>query len=416
MAITTRLTDAALRGLKPKDKPYKQSDERGMYAHVQPNGGKYFRLNYRHGGKSKTLALGTYPEISLALARIKREEARALITKGIDPAALKAAGKSVNNTFETIASEWLEGMSKAKNAKGWVPEHFVRQVARLEQHVYPVLGHRPVAGITPMEILDLCKSIGTKEVRGKKTLETANRVLILIKQVFVFAKIQGKVAVNPTDDLAQALPSAEEKHHPAVTKPTELADLLKSLYGYTGSPIVQAALKLAPLVFVRPGELRHAKWSDIDLDAREWRFKVSKKKKEKEANHVVPLSTQAIEILSALRPLTGKSEYVFSGARSNTRPMSDNAVLAAMRRLEIPKEVMTGHGFRATARTLLDEVLRERVDLLEHQLAHTVRDANGTAYNRTTHLPERHRMMQRWADYLDALRTGGNVLVFQKVA
>jgi integrase len=264
------------------------------------------------------------------------------------------------------------------NAKGWVPEHHSRQVSRLQQHVYPTLGPKTARDITPLEVLDVCRIVTTKEARGRKTVETAHRVLTLIKQVFRYAKITGKVTSNPADDLAQALPSAEVNHHPAVTKPQDLANLLIALHGYQGSIVVCAALKLAPLVFLRPGELRHAKWSDIDLEAKEWRFKVTKTK----VDHVVPLSSQAVEILSTLHPFTGSLEFVFPSMLSLNRPMSDNTILAAMRRLGIPKEEMTGHGFRATARTILDEVLNERVDLIEHQLAHAVRDANGRAYNR----------------------------------
>jgi integrase len=412
-----RLIDSELRSAQPKAKPYNLADARGLYVRIEPNGSKYFRFNCRFNGKQKTLAFGVYPETTLATARRRLDEARELIRKGIDPKPSKAVIASLkpNNpaTFQAVAQEWLNGMRKAENDKGWVEAHHVRQVARLEQHAYPSLGNRPIGEITPLEILNVCKGVAANEARGSLTIETANRVLTLIKQVFRHAKIHGLVMSNPADDLAQALPSAKEKHHPAVTTPKELADLLRALHGYSGSPIVQAALKIAPLVFVRPGELRHAKWADIDLEAKEWRFKVTKT----DTDHIVPLATQTIDILQALKPLTGHSEYVLHSALSASRPMSDNTVLAAMRRMGIPKDVMTGHGFRATARTILDEVLGEKPEYIEHQLAHAVRDANGRAYNRTSHLAERHLMMQRWADYLDVLRVGGNVVpLIKKVA
>jgi integrase len=410
MATTNKLNDKTIQNAKPKAKDYKLADGRGLYLFVTQAGGKYWRLKFRIADKEKRLSLGAYPAVGLKDARLKAEEARSQLSKGVDPSATKTLEAQ---TFQRVADEWLAGMRKSpSNDLGWEPNHYVRQVARLQQLVYPSLGGKHIADITPLLILDLCKTIGQRLNRdGAPTVETANRVLILIGQVFRYAKINGLVPSNPADGLSHALPKAQEKHHAAVTNPVELGGLLRSLHGYSGYPIVEAALKLAPLVFVRPGELRQARWSDIDFDNKQWSFKASKTKPEL----IVPLATQAVEILQTLHPITGGEAYVFPSARAGDRPMSDNAILAALRRMGIGREVASGHGFRATARTLLDEVLGFRIELIEHQLAHGVKDSLGRAYNRTSFLEDRRVMMQRWADYLDSLRTG-NVIQFPRVA
>jgi len=392
------LTDTACKKAKPTGKRMRLYDTGGMYLEIAPAGGKWWRLKYRVAKKEKLLSLGTYPEITLAEAREKRDEARKLLRDGIDPSAHRKALRASHataglNTLKAIAEEWL-----AKFEGTWAPSHTRGVKGRLQNDAYPWIGSRPIAEITPPEVLAVLRRI---EARGR--LETAHRVRIHLSMVFRFAIATGRAERDPTADLRGALPAAKAKHMAAVTEPTKLADLLRTIWGYQeGTPIVSAALKLAPLLFVRPGELRTARWADIDLAKAEWRFTATKTK----TPHIVPLAKQAVAILRELRPLTGLCPYVFPSQRSRDRPMSDAAVNAALRRLDIAKATASGHGFRATARTLLDEVLGYRVDLIEAQLAHAVRDPNGRAYNRTAFLPERKAMMQRWADYLGTLAAG----------
>lgn len=388
------ITDTAIRAAKPAEKPYKLSDERGLYLLINA-AGKYWRLDYRFDAKRKTLALGVYPDVSLRFARERRDEARQLLAAGVDPGENKKAVKAAkqeraSNSFEVIAREWFDRMSVR-----WVDSHGGRIIRRLERDVFPWIGDRPIAELTAPELLSVARRI-----EGRGAIETAHRALQNCGQVLRYAVATGRAERDPTGDLRGALPPAKGKHFAAVTDPTKVAELLRALDGYEGTFAVSCALRLAPLVFVRPGELRKAEWSDIDLDAAQWRYRVTKTN----SDHVVPLSTQALSILQELRALTGDGRYVFPGARTSARPMSDNAILAAMRRLGIPKEEMSGHGFRAMARTILDEVLGFRPDFIEHQLAHAVRDPNGRAYNRTAHLAERARMMQAWSDHLDKLK------------
>lgn len=402
--LVTPLTDAQVKNAKLKDKAYKLSDGGGLYLEVMPTGSKLWRFKFkRTNGKESRLAFGAYPEVNLAEAREKRAAARKLANQGIDLAdhrnAQKAAKASQTaNTFEAVALEWL-----AKCKDGWAPSHYIKIAKRLENDVFPYLGSRPIAGITAPDLLAIIRRI---ESRG--VLETAHRALANCGQIFRYAVATGRAERDPSGDLRGALPSVKSRrtHFAAVTEPKEVAGLLLALDGYQGTPTVRAALRLAPLVFVRPGELRAAQWADIDLDGAEWRYTVTKTK----TQHIVPLSIQAVAILRELHPLTGAGRYVFPSPRTEERPMSDNAVLSAMRRMGIGKEEMTGHGFRAMARTILDEVLGFRPDHIEHQLAHAVRDPLGRAYNRTTHLEERSVMMQAWADYLDSLKQGGNLI------
>lgn len=400
--IIEPLKDLQVKNAKPKDKPYKLADGGGLYLLVTPAGGKGWRLKYLYRGKEKLISLGTYPEVGLQEARKRRDSNKELLSDGIDPSDNRKAKKLVGleqaaNSFEVIAREWL---SRAEN--GWVKSHHAKIVARFEKDIFPYLGKKPITAITAPDLLSVVRKI---ESRG--VLETAHRALSNCGQVFRYAVATGRTERDPTADLRGALPSVNSRrtHFAAITEPKEVGNLLRSLYGYDGSPTVCAALRLAPLVFVRPGELRAAEWAHIDLDNAEWRYTVTKTN----TPHIVPLSAQAVEILKELQPLTGDGRYVFPSPRSKSRPMSDNAILSAMRRMDISKDVMSGHGFRAMARTILDEVLGERVDLIEHQLAHAVRDPNGRAYNRTSHLPERKKMMQRWADYLDTLRNSAEV-------
>ncbi len=390
------LTDPDLRTAKPGVKARRLSDEKGLYIEVAPSGGKCWRLKYRFGGKEKRLALGVYPAVTLKEARKKRDEARSLLAQGVDPGehrkAVKAARvESAGNSFEVLAREWL-----AKYGPTFAPQHAQRVTRLFERDLFPWMGEKPIIGITPSELLTTLRRI---ERRG--ALDTAHRARQTCGQVFRYAIATGRANTDPSRDLLGALPPAKGSHFAATLDPHRLGQILQAMHGYEGTLIVSAALRLAPMLFVRPGELRRAEWSGIDLDAAEWRYRVTKTC----VDHLVPLPKQAVAILSELQPFTGSGRYVFPGARSASRPMSDNAVLAAMRRLGIDKEEMTGHGFRAVARTILDETLGFRADFIEHQLAHAVRDPNGRAYNRTAHLLERRNMMQVWADYLEALPT-----------
>lgn len=375
-----------------------------MYLEISPTGGKWWRLKYRHGGKEKRLSLGTYPDTSLAAARDKRDNARKLLAAGVDPGehrkAEKAAGiEKSANSFEVVAREWF-----GKQKPGWVDGHANKVLMRLENDVFPWLGARPIADVTAKELLATINRIVD---RG--AVDSAHRALQNCGQIFRYAIITGRAERNPAADLRGALPSPKESHLAAITDPDKIGGLLRSMDDYTGAFVTKCALRLAPLVFVRPGELRHAEWEEINLDKAEWNIPAAKMKM-REA-HLVPLSKQAVSILSELHPLTGRGKYVFPSARGDKRPMSDNAILSALRRMGFEKDEMSGHGFRAMARTIMDETLHVRPDFIEHQLAHAVRDPNGRAYNRTAHLAERRKMMQMWADYLDSLRNSAGKVV-----
>lgn len=395
------LTDTTIRNAKPGKKAIRLYDERGLYLEISPAGGKWWRLKYRFDGKEKRISLGVYPDVSLKDARDRRDEARKLLANGIDPSENRKAAKSSRmertaNSFEVVAREWF-----AKYSQTWAKNHSYRIIRRFERDIFPWIGGRPIAEINAPELLAVVRRI---ENRG--ALETAHRSLASCGQVFRYAIATGRAERDPSGDLRGALPPVKGAHFAATTEPKRVGEILRALDGYEGTLTVRYALRLAPLVFVRPGELRNAQWADINFETAEWRYLVSKTN----TQHIVPLARQAIEILSELQPLTGSSRYVFPSARSFTRPMSDNAILAAMRRLGIEKDEMSGHGFRAVARTILDEVLGIRPDFIEHQLAHAVRDPNGRAYNRTAHLPERRKMMQQWADYLDKLKAGAGII------
>jgi integrase len=400
------LTDTAIRKVKAMGKRVRLYDGAGLYLEVVPAGGRWWRLKYRFAGKEKLLSLGVYPEVRLADARVRCAEARKLLADGIDPSVHRRAQRAARtekaaNTFEVVAREWFE-----KNSPTWAPSHATRVLRRLERDVFPYIGGRPIGELAPPEVLRVLQRIENRNV-----LETAHRVRTDIGAVFRYAIATGRADRDAAADLRGALKPTNPEHFAAVTDPDALGELLRALWGYQdGTPVVVAALKLAPMLFVRPGELRSAKWADIDLDAGEWKFTASKTK----TPHLVPLAPQAVAILRELQPLTGRGPYVFPSARSNQRPMSNNAVTAALRRMGIERAVTCGHGFRATARTLLDEVLGYRVDLIEAQLAHAVKDANGRAYNRTSFLAERRKMMQGWADYLDKLRASVKVIPFKQ--
>lgn len=402
------LTPSAVQNAKPQTKAYKLTDERGMYLLVQPNGSRWWRVDYRRpgSGKRNTLSLGTYPDVSLKRAREKREEARKLLADGIDPGAKRQAERTANpDTFEAIAREWL-AQTEAKRVA--TTNATIKE--RMEADLLPYIGLRPINDIKAPELLAALRRV---EARG--SLIVAKRLRQIAGQVFRYAVATGRAERDPSGDLRGALRSpGAERHHAALTSPADVGELLRAIDGYTGSPITRAALVLSPLLFVRPGELRAAEWTEFDLDANEWRIPAAKMKMR--TAHIVPLSTQAVGILRDLYPLTGgviagkpdAPRYVFPGARSRLRPMSNNTVNASLRRIGYTGEQMTAHGFRATARTLLAE-LGWMPDAIERQLAHKASGPLGAAYDRAQFLTERRKMMQAWANYLDGLRTGVSV-------
>ena len=386
---------------KSKEKEYKLTDGGGLYLLVTPSGGKLWRLKYRFEGREKKLALGAFPEISLSAARQKREEAKGQIAQGVDPGAArkekKAAELREQETFETVAREWHKQFQSK-----WAPKTAKAILKMLANNVFREIGDKPISLVDAPMLLNVLRRI---EARGANY--TAHRVRGLCGQVFRYAVATGRTERDPSGDLKGALSPIKTTHRAATTDPKEVAPLLRMLYSYQGSMVVRCALRLLPLLFVRPGELRTMQWADVDLGKCEWSFMVNKTK----TPHIVPLAKQAMTILREIHPVTGNSVYVFPSARGNSRPMSDMAMNAALRRMGIDtKTEITGHGFRALARTILDEVLGFRPDFIEHQLAHAVRDPLGRAYNRTSHLKERKEMMQVWANYLDKLKAGAVIL------
>jgi len=384
----------------------KYSDGGGMYLLVTAVG-KYWRMNYRFDEKRKTLAFGVYPTVPLAEARKRREKAREQLSKGIDPNAAKREEKQVKadlaaNTFELVARAWLK---KTAVTRKEITQN--RITTLLEHDVFPYIGGLPINTLGPRDVLN--KALRKIEARG--SVDTAHRAKQICGRIFRYGVAVGLAERDVTSDLRGALAEIPKSHFAAITEPKQAGELMRSIYGYTGHPSTVGALKLAPLVFVRPGELRKAEWVEIDLEGAEWRIPGAKMKMG--VDHIVPLSTQALAILRSVHPITGHGRYVFPSLRSDERPMSENTINAALRGMGYSKDIHTAHGFRATARTILDEVLGERVDHIEHQLAHTVKDPNGRAYNRTAHRPARKKMMQRWADYLDKLRTGAEIIEFK---
>lgn len=398
------LTNKAILNVKPGPKPQKLSDEKGLFLLVHPNGSKYWRLKYRFLGREKLLALGVYPEISLKEARNKREEARSQLANGIDPVMHRKASKDAGiqksaNSFEVIAREWM-ALKMCNTSKS----HQERIMRRFELYLFPWIGKSPISEITAKQVLE-----NIKRIQNQNKLETAHRTLQAAGQVFRYAVQTERALRDVTADLRGALPSASIKHMAALTEPRDVAELLRAIDGFKGTFTVQTALKLAPLVFVRPSELRTAKWADIDLDAGEWNYKVSKTK----TDHLVPLPRQAIVLLKDIYPLSGHGEFVFMGGHDPKKPMSEAAINAALKRMGYDtKTQITGHGFRAMARTILHERLRIDPHVIEHQLAHKVPDTLGSAYNRTKFIEQRKEMMQLWADYLDKLKAGAEVLPF----
>jgi len=401
------LTDTFVKQVKHSGAPAGDKHQDGLAMHLLvKSGGKYWRMNYRYQGKQKTLALGTYPEVSLAKARSKRDKARELLAEGTDPSMAKkeekqASAAAAANTFAAVANEWLD-----KTKADRMASTHTKVTTWLEKDVIPFIGAMPISTIGPRDVLG-----ALRHMEGRGALDSVQRVKQICGQVFRYAVATGSAERDVTQDLKGALAKPTAGHFAAITEPKQAGELLRSIFAYSGHPYTIAALKLSPLVFVRPGELRTAEWVEIDLDAAEWRIPGSKMKMK--ADHLVPLSTQAVEILRTMHPLTGHGKYVFPGLRTGERPMSENTINGALRGMGYSADVHSAHGFRAMARTIMDEVLGERVDLIEHQLAHAVKDANGRAYNRTSHLPARRVMMQNWADYLDKLRVGAAVIPFR---
>lgn len=398
--VVAPLTDMRIRNAKPKQKAYKIADGGGLYLEVTPAGFKLWRMKFlQESGKESRLSFGAYPEVSLTQARAARAAARQLKATDIDPGKAKrdarlAKAAVATHTFEAVARRWLE-----KTAADRAATTQKKNTAWLANDVFPEIGSMPISTIRPKHLL-----VPLQKIQARGAIESAHKVKQLCGQVFRYAVAAELAERDITSGLGDALVSAPVSHYPAITDPARVGALLRAIDSYEGFYSVVAALRLAPLVFVRPGELRSAEKTEFDLDAGEWRIPGSKMKMG--IDHIVPLPTQAVQVLRWVFPLSGQSRFVFRGVRSGDRCISDAAVNAALRAMGYKQDVMTGHGFRAMARTILDEVLGERVDLIEHQLAHTVRDVNGRAYNRTSHLPARREMMQRWADYLDKLRAG----------
>ncbi len=417
-------SDKTIKAIKPGDPRKRLNDGDGLHLLLFVKGGSHgWRLAYSLNGTRNILSLGTYPDTGLALARRKADEARKLVREGTDPSDVRKAAKADNErqreagrladaglppegSFEAVAREWLETVHEAKVSGG----HAERTRIRLEQDVFPWLGRRPIADIEPPELLTCLRRV---EARG--AIETAHRVKYACGQVFTYGVATGQCKRNSAADLRDALQPVHVTHHAAITDPKRVGELLRAMAGYEGHAVTRAALQLAPLVFQRPGELRMAEWSEIDLEAGLWvipseRMKRTVQGKASGTAHAVPLAAQAVAILRELQPLTGHGRYVFPSLRTLERPMSDNAILSALRRMGFPKEEMTGHGFRAMARTMLAERLGVAESVIEAQLAHNVRDGLGRAYNRTEFVDQRRTMMQTWADYLDRLRKGGDVV------
>ncbi|HKT32844.1 MAG TPA: integrase arm-type DNA-binding domain-containing protein [Gammaproteobacteria bacterium] len=398
------LTPSTVTNAKPQARSYKLTDERGMYLLIKPDGAKWWRFDYRrpHSGKRNTLSIGVYPDVSLKQARTRREEARKLLADSIDPGdKRKAESQAGAESFEAVAREWY-----AKHSPHWKPSHGDKIIRRLERDVFPWIGAKPTAALTAPDVLAVLRRIDSRGAR-----ETAHLAHQNIGQVCRYAVATGRASIDPTPMLRGAIPPASPSHFASITNPDKIGELLRAIDGYTGYYATRAALQLAPLVFVRPGELRQAEWAEFDLDKAEWRIPASRMKMG--AVHIVPLARQAVVILRELQPLTRAGRFVFPSLRSRERPMSGNTVNAALRRLGYDGDTMTGHGFRSMASTLLNEQGWHR-DAIERQLAHAERDAVRAAYNYAEHLPERRKMMQQWADYLDSLRAGRKVIPIKR--
>ncbi len=404
------LTDVQIRNAKPTDKPRKLADGGGLYLLMHPNGSKYWRYKYRFLGKEKLLAIGQYPHVSLSDARAKRDDAKKLMANGADPGAVKQAEKAARleasaNSFEALALEWF----KVK-AGSWSDAYAKKIDSQLKKNVFPKIGRLPVLEVKAPQVLALIR-----DIEKRNALVMAGRVKQTISQVMCYAVATGRAEADPTTSLRGALKAAEVKHMASVTDPAKVGELLRAFDAFTGTPTVRSALMLAPYVFTRIGELRQMKWADVDLERALWSIPAEVMKM-REA-HLVPLSTQAVAILEEMHPLSGSYEYVFTGGRDPKRPMSDAAINAALRRLGIDTQnELTGHGFRAMARTLLHERLHYPPEVIEVQLAHKAPGPLGEAYARAKFIDKRTEMMQAWANYVDDLKKGGQVIRLPSVA
>src|ERR1039457_158737 len=396
------LTDQNVRSAEPRDKAYKLTDERGMHLFVTPHGGKSWRLAYRHRGKFKTLTLGLYPDVSLKRAREKRDDARRLIADGVDPNEQRAAARAAAvYTFKAIAEEWL-----AKQSKILASETISLITGRLVTTLYPALGSKPITDIRASDLLQVLRRL---EDRGVN--ETAHRVRSLFGRVARYAIATGRADRDITADLKGALTPVQTTNFAAITEPRRIGELLRSIDGYQGQPSTEYALKIAPYVFVRPGELRAAEWTEFDLEAAEWRIPAQHTKMRRE--HLVPLAAQVVVLLRELNALTGDAVLLFPSLTSISRPISDNSMNAALRRLGFGKDEMTAHGFRSMASTRLNE-LGFNADVIELQLGHAERNKVRGAYNKAQRLEERRCLMQAWADFLDGLRLGGKIIAIKR--
>jgi len=404
------LSDAKVKAAKVPEgkKQVKLADGGGMYLLVSPSG-KYWRMDYRFGEKRRTLSLGVYPTVTLKAARNKREDARKLLDQNIDPSQTKK--KERRKTVADAQAATFEGVAReliAKNKEKWSSNYSTSTQSRLERHVFPWIGSMKVADIEAPDVLALLQKV---EKHGK--IETAHRLKMLCGQVFRYAVATGRIKSDPIRDLKGALAPIVNIHRATITEPKKIGELLRAIEGFEGTLVVQCALRMTPYVFTRPGELRHAEWLEVDLEAAEWRIPAEKMKMN--AAHIVPLSDQVIAILKELQPLTGGGKYVFPSIRNIHRPMSENTINASLRRIGYDKTEICAHGFRAMASTLLHEQ-GWKSDIIERQLAHKEGNAIKGAYNHARHLPDRKQMMQQWADYLDGLRDGAAVIPISRKA
>ena len=406
------LTDAKCRNAvcPPDRKQARFPDSGGMYLQVSPAGSKRWFLKYRVGGAEKQLALGSYPGVTLTAARKARDAAKLQKSEGIDPLQARKVEKlkaitPAGDTFKATAEEWY-----AMKLDSWSSHYAIREKRNLEKDLFPFLGSRRVGEIEAIELLATVRRV---EERG--ALDVAHRVLTTAGQVWRYAVATGRAKYDVSADIKGALKPHHGKHFAAITEPVKLGELIRIIRGYQGGPIVRAALQLAPMLFQRPGELRAAAWAEFDLDAALWTIPAARMKRRVDGKkngdpHLVPLPTQAVEILRKLHPLTGHGALIFPGERSHDRPISDNTLRAALLTLGYGPDAQSVHGFRATARTMLAEIHDVDPLVIEAQLAHAVKDANGRSYNRTTYLKHRATMMQQWADYLDKLARGAEVI------
>lgn len=396
------LNTLAVKGAKPKQKLYRLYDTNGLYLEITPSGGKLWRLKYRYLGKEKRLSLGAFPNVSLKEARTLKDDAKKLLANEIDPAAHKKQLKqskldAAQNSFEFVAREWI-----SKNKKKWSAGNTKLVTSRFDRLIFPLIGKASIINITAPDLL-----LAIRRIEKGGSVYTAHKVLQNCGQVFRYSIATGRSSTDPSAALKGALPPVKATHHASITDPKKIGDLLRAINGYDGTFVTQQALKFAPLAMVRPGELRHAEWSEVDIEKAEWRIPADKMKMD--AIHIVPLSSQAIRILEDTHSVTGNGKYVFPSIRSASRPMSENTINASLRRMGYTKEEMTGHGFRSMASTLLNEQ-GWHWDAIERQLAHAERNSIRAAYNYAEHMPERIRMMQHWADYLDGLANGADVI------